>query len=302
MIGFIGIGRMGGAMAERLLDRGFPLVISDASPEAVAPFVARGAIAVDTPRDVADRAEAVFACLPSVAVSLDVATGAAGVIHGKTVRQYVEMSTIGRSAVHEIGTQLAAVGIDVVDAPVSGGPSGARAGTLSVILAGTEEARRAVSEPLAAIAPRQFLVGNDPGLAQMCKLVNNAISLVGMALASEALVVGARAGLDPTVMLEVVNNSTGRNSATAEKFPKAVLTRTFDYGGPIGAGPKDLQLFLDEAERYGIPTEITAAGAHLWRIAVSEGDPDRDFTRLVQTLERWAGVELDGRSPSTGEG
>jgi 3-hydroxyisobutyrate dehydrogenase-like beta-hydroxyacid dehydrogenase len=294
-IGFIGLGSMGGAMAMRLADKGHRLVIYDPEVKSRQPLVDRGAKAAESARAVADRAAVVIACLPTVEISKTVALGNEGIIHGEAVRCYIETSTIGRQAIEEIGTGLGPSGIEVVDAPVSGGPRAARAGTLSIMTSGSANALSRARPVLEAISESLFNVGTTAGLAQLCKLVNNALSLTGMALACEAIVVGAKGGLDPTIMLSAINASSGRNSATYDKFPNAVLTRTFDYGGPLSLASKDLHLFLEEAARQAVPTSVTSAGAAMWDAARQEGDPNRDFTTLIQIVERMANFEVDGR-------
>ena len=187
-----------------------------------------------------------FACLPAGAVSEQVA---AEVAASRTLRIYVEMSTIGSAAMARIAQSLAARGITLVDCPISGGPKGARAGTLSVIAAGPRAALDEIRPLLARIGRTVFEVGERPGQAQLMKLVNNLISAANMAASFEALVLGAKGGLDPDLMVDVINASTGRNSATLDKVPKAVLPGTFDYGA------KDIALGLTRASR-GLCDEV----------------------------------------------
>ncbi len=298
-VGFIGLGQMGGAIAARLLEIGHRMVVYDPDAKRIAPLLARGARRAAHARDVANEAEIVCACLPSVEASRAVAFGAESIIEGTAICHYVEMSTIGRPAITEIAARFKERGLTVIDAPVSGGPSAARDGCLTIIVSGPEGALDQVLPLLQSMSSRVFLVGSEAGLAQVCKLVNNALSLVGMALACEATVVGVKAGLDARTMLDVINASTGRNSATLDKFPKAILTRTFDYGGPMSLAAKDLRLFLDEAACQAVPTSVTQAGEALWALAGGEGDPQRDFTTLIQTVERWAGVRVEGHESST---
>ena len=143
---------------------------------------------------------------------------------------YVEMSTIGSPALAKVQATVESRGITLVDCPISGGPKGARAGTLTVITAGPPSARDELRPLLHAIGGQVFEVGDKPGQAQLMKLVNNLINAANMATAFEALVLGAKGGLDPDQMVSVLNVSTGQNSATLTKVPKAVLTGTFDYG------------------------------------------------------------------------
>ncbi len=179
---------MGGAMAERLLDSGFPLAICDPDLERLRPLTDRGAIAVATPREVADRAQIVFACLPSPEISRDVATGTEGIAGGKAVKIYIESSTIGQATMVAIAEKLAARDISTLDMPVSGGPNWARDGKLIAILSGPPAARETAASALERLAGRVMVVGDKAGLAQVAKVVNNALSLTGMMIACEAVV------------------------------------------------------------------------------------------------------------------
>ncbi len=229
-LGFLGLGQMGAAIAERLAQAGARLHVFDPDPVALAPFVLNGAVDHASARAVADAATIVFACLPGAAISRAVA---AEVAQGTALRVYVEMSTIGSRTMRDLAEQLQARGIALIDCPISGGPKGARAGTLSVIAAGPAAALAQVRPWLDRIGKSVFVMGDTPGQAQLMKLVNNLLSAANLAAAFEALVLGAKGGLDPDLMVQVINASTGRNSATLDKVPRAVLPGTFDYGAKL---------------------------------------------------------------------
>lgn len=292
---------MGSAIAERLQATGSLVAICDPDDFAAATFVEAGICRVDSAKEAADVAEVVVACLPTPEVSLEVALGKIGVIEGARVHTYVEMSTVGPNLVRTLDQALSARGVQVVDCPVSGGPRAARNGDLSLLVAGSDAAVAVLDGFFRALSSKLFHVGQEPGQAQVGKLVNNALSLVGMGLAAEAMVVGVKAGLNADALLAAINASTGRNGATLDKFPQAVLTRTFDYGGPLSAAVKDLSLFLGEAGNLEIAAPIVAAGLELWRRAAATGDPQRDFTRVVETVEQAAGVAIAGAAAGTSE-
>ena len=294
--GFVGLGAMGSALARRLLKGGLTLHVYDPDASKVAALVALGAVAQGSARAVADVSEVVYACLPDSGVSKDVAYGEHGVNYGKALKVYVETSTIGRVAIQTIAARLGAAGIAVIDAPVSGGPRGADAGTLSMILSGSEAALAQVRSQVDLICKKRFEVGSEPGMGQMMKLVNNLISAANMASAYEALVLGAKAGLDADQMIEVINASTGRNSATVDKIPTAVLTRTFDYGASIRTIHKDVSIGLEEAQALNVPMWVGQNIKQLWEFAMTQGGGDLDFTALITYMEQWTGVQVRGRA------
>ena len=295
-IGFLGIGAMGAPMAERLLAAGHAVSVFDVSAAAMQPLVAMGAVATVSPREAASGAETVFACLPSPEVSLAVALGPDGIGDVPGLKVYVETSTIGLATVKKIAEGLAARGIGMLDAPVSGGPRGARAGTLAAIVAGDTALFERTRPLIEAIAKRVFYVGAEPGLAQMTKLANNMISAAGMAAASEAVVLAVKGGVDPTTLIDAINASTGRNSATEDKFPQSILPRTFDYGGKLSIMYKDVKLCLEEARALEVPMWVGAAVGQLWFQAMVEGRGQDDYTTIIKMIEGWAGVTVDGRS------
>jgi 3-hydroxyisobutyrate dehydrogenase-like beta-hydroxyacid dehydrogenase len=290
-VGFIGLGSMGGAMAGRLTDAGHTVAIYDVNQAAVDALVPRGAKACGSARAVGDAATIVFCCLPSPEVSCSVATE----LNGSALCDVmVEMSTIGRPAMGRVA-KLAGERIAVLDCPISGGHKGAIEGTLSAIVAGPAALVEQVRPYLKELASKVFVVGDQAGMAQICKIANNAISITGMVVACEAVVMGVKAGLDPTVMIDVFNASTGRNSATVDKFPRAILPRTFDYGGPITIGSKDLHLYLAEAKAQGVSGLAVSNAAQLWTLAVQKFGDNADMTLFIRMLEEWAGLDAQGK-------
>jgi 3-hydroxyisobutyrate dehydrogenase-like beta-hydroxyacid dehydrogenase len=293
-LAFIGCGAMGAPMAERLIDAGHALSIYDPSPAATAPLVARGAVAAPSPRAAAEASDVAFACLPSPEVSRKVALDADGIIACKGLGAYVEMSTIGSKTVKAIAQGLAAAGIPVLDSPVSGGPRGARAGTLSTMVAGAPATFEEVKPLLETVARNVFYMGEEPGLGQVTKLANNMISAAGMAAAFETSAMAVKAGVDARTLIETVNASTGRNSATMDKFPAAILTRSFDYGGKLSTMYKDVFLCLEEARELNVPMWVGSNVVQLWFHAMTQGRGNDDYTALIQMIEDWAGVVVGG--------
>jgi 3-hydroxyisobutyrate dehydrogenase-like beta-hydroxyacid dehydrogenase len=293
-VGFLGLGQMGAPMAERLFCPEIRLHVFDPRPEAVAPFVARGAEAHASPKEVADTASIVLACLPSSTVSEQVALGPEGVVHGKAIRIHAEMSTIGRPAVERIAAGLAARGIALVDTPITGGPPGARAGTLALMVAGAAEPVAALRPVLERIGKRLFVLGERPGQGQVMKLVNNLLIAANMVNAFEALAMGAKAGLDPDTMAEVVNAGTGRSFVTSDILP-VVLSRRFGFGAAVAVVDKDVALGLEEARAQEVPMWGIEQAARVWRFAASQGMAGDDIAELARLMERWAGAEIRSR-------
>lgn len=290
-LGFIGIGRMGGPMSGRLLDAGHSLCIFDANPEAVKPLVARGAKLARSAAEVASIAETVFLSLPTPPIVQAVVLGENGVIHGSTVKTVIDLSTTGPSAAKSIAQALAQRKIGWVDAPVSGGVPGAIKGTLAVMVSAPKATAEAV-DPLLKVFGKTFFTGEKPGLAQVAKLGNNLLAAAAIVVSSEAIAMGVKAGLDPQVMIDIINAGSGRNSATQDKFPKAILTGTFDYGFATALSYKDVRLCIDEAEALGVPMVAGAVIRQMLAITNAKFGPDSDFTSIAKVIEEWAGVEM----------
>jgi 3-hydroxyisobutyrate dehydrogenase-like beta-hydroxyacid dehydrogenase len=293
-IAFIGCGAMGAPIAERLIDAGYTVRVFDPRAEAMTPLVARGGVAATSPRDAATGTQIAFACLPSPDVSRAVAYGADGVIGAATLRTYVEMSTIGSPAIGNIAAELAKKNIVMLDSPVSGGPRGARAGTLATMVAGERAAFERAKPMLDALARNVFYVGDKPGMGQVVKLANNMISAAGMLAAFEASAMAVKAGVDTRTLIDTVNASTGRNATTLDKFPASILTRSFDYGGKVSTMYKDVSLCLEEAKHLKVPMWLGANVVEMWHMGMTEGRGDDDFTSLIQMIEKWAGVVVGG--------
>jgi len=290
-LGFIGVGRMGGRVARRLVDAGYSLTVFDTSDAVVRPFVERGATAVQSPAAVASACEIVITCLPTPAVVHKVALGPAGVVEGSRVKIFIDMSTTGATYARKIAEGLSAKGIKSVDAPISGGLVGAEKGTLAVMVSG-EEALLPRLKPIMEVFGTMYVLGHEPGMGQTMKLLNNLLSATAMAIASEAVVMGVKAGLDARQVCEVISAGTGRNSATADKIPRCVIPRAFNTGFAISLLNKDVRLCLEEADALGVPMVVGNAVRQLLAITQASEGPDADMTEVVRPLEKWTGVEV----------
>lgn len=290
-IGFVGLGNMGLPMARRLLGAGHRLVVSDMRPEARQALAEAGARAVETAREVADGAETVFVSLPTPPVVEMVICEEGGIINGGAVKRVVDLSTTGATTAARIAERLKARGIAHLDSPVSGGKAGAAKGTLAVMVSGPKD-HYSVVGPLLQSIGKQFFVGEKAGLGQTMKLANNLLSATALAATSEAMVMAVKAGIDPSVAIEVINVGSGRNSASEDKFPKAIIPRSFDFGFTTGLMHKDLRLCMEEAEALGVQMLVSSAVKQLWQITQAEFGAESDFTRIVQIPEKWAGIQV----------
>lgn len=286
-LGFVGLGSMGSAMAPRLITAGHDVIAYDTAESGVAAFVQAGGRSAASAAGVAEAADIIFISLPTPQIVHNVALSMAP---GKP-RLVIDLSTTGPRMSATVADALAKTGTMWVDAPVSGGRSGALAGKLSLMVACPLPIWAEV-EPLLATFGKTFHVGEKAGQAQTMKLVNNALSVAALAATCEGMAMGVKAGLDPQIMLDVLNASSGRNSATTDKIPRAVLPRTFDFGFATQLSLKDMRLCLDEAEAMDVPMMMGTTARTMLNITQARFGGDSDFTSMAKVVEQWAGVEI----------
>lgn len=292
-VGFVGLGNMGRPMAERLIGAGHKLVVNDRADAAVAALTAAGAAAAASIAELTARVETIFLSLPTPEVVL--AVGRSIAANPGIAKRVVDLSTTGPKAEMDLADILAAAGIAVIDSPVSGGVAGAQKGTLALMAAGPA-AHFSVAEPMLLALGKVIRVAEEPGKAQVMKLINNICSAAALAITSEAMVMGAKAGLDADVMIEVLNAGSGRTSASVDKIPRFVLPRSFDFGFAIGLSLKDIRLCLEEADRLGVPMLVGNAVRMLFSITKADLGPEADMTAIIRPLEQWADTEVRGKA------
>jgi 3-hydroxyisobutyrate dehydrogenase-like beta-hydroxyacid dehydrogenase len=229
--------------------------------------------------------------VPTPPIVQAVALGPDGVVEGKRVKVFIDVSTTGATVAKAVAKGLAGKGIVAADAPVSGGISGAEKGTLAVMLSVPESALPTV-KPILEVLGKIFVVGTEPGQGQTMKLLNNLLSASAMAITSEAVAMAVKAGLDPSLAVDVFNAGTARNSATQDKMKQHVISRSFSYGFGIGLLNKDIRLCMAEADALGVPMVVGSAVRQLLSIATSTEGADADMTAMARTVEAWAGVEI----------
>ncbi len=297
MLGFVGLGAMGGPIAGHLLARHGSLAVFDVRAEAMRPLADAGATACGSPAEVAGAAGTVFMSLPDPAAIPAVVDE---LLQGAAIRIVVDLSTTGPQVAAQIRAALSHRGVGYLDAPVSGGPSGAIAGRLSVMAAGAPVVFEEVAPLLDAFAATVIRVGDVPGQGQVAKVLNNLMSATAIAITSEAMALGVKAGLDPERLLMAINSGSGRNTASADKFPRYVLPRTFDMGFRLRLMTKDVTLCLEEAARQKVPMILGGTVEQLWTLAAACTADGADCTEIARMLEGWAGVTIAAVSDHDG--
>lgn len=284
---------MGGHMASRLLDAGHALCIFDTNQDVITPLAARGATVAATAQEVASKARIVLMSLPTPQIVASVVNGS--IVNGTAVKIVCDLSTSGPGVATAISKTLAEKGIATFDTPVSGGMKGAQDGTLAVMVSGPK-ASYAEIEPILKNFGKLFYVGEKPGLAQTAKLANNLLAAAALVVSSEAMAMGVKAGIDPQILLDIINAGSGRNSATQDKFPRSVLPGTFDFGFATGLSYKDVRLCVDEAEALGVPMVVGAAVRQMLAVTQAKFGANSDFTCIAKVLEEWSGVQIRSKS------
>jgi 3-hydroxyisobutyrate dehydrogenase len=274
MVGVIGLGSMGGAMARRLSEQGLVPLVWDAMPEALARAAGR-----PVARPAGAGSNCVILSLPDhVAVGATLAALWPALPPGAVV---VDTSTLSPIAARGFAEEAAARGFAYLDAPVSGGPAGAAAGSLTMMIGGDADALERARPVLALLTGRIVHIG-PAGAGQVAKLVNNLLLATHQVVAAEALRLGARAGLAPETLLPVINAATGRSAATEVNWPRWIAPGTFDSGFSVGLMRKDVRLALELAEAVGAPLDACAAAARGW--AESAVPDSAEFNRVPYAI------------------
>lgn len=275
-IGFVGLGNMGKPMADNIAAAGFDMVCFDAA--GTAERLPAGAVAADSVGGVARRADSVLLSVPDGTVSLAIVDEIVATVD-RRADVVVDLSTIGPVAARTAAERLAAVGVTYCDGPVSGGVAGARAATIAFMFGGPTDVLDEHRVVFEALAGNVFHVGEEAGHGQAMKLVNNVLSASALAASSEAMALGRAYGLDLPTMLDVINVSSGRNTATSDKFPNRVITGTYDTGFFTRLMAKDVRLFNSVAEQVGTRNAVMQAMAATWD-EFDETMPDSDFSEI----------------------
>lgn len=290
-IGLIGLGNMGGRIARRLLQQGISISVYDKNPHLMQEFMKYGAEGSANPQQLAAKNDIIITVLPNAEIVKKVVLGDEGLIQGfRPGSTLIEMTTSVPSVTKEIGKKLNGKGINMIDAPVSGGVKKAETGELSIMAGGEEAVFAKVLPVLNQIGTTITHVG-ELGAGHTIKAINNLLCAATLGITAEAMALGVKTGLDPEKMLEVINNSSGRSHSSEVKFPQQVLSRKFEVGFTIDLMYKDINIALSLAEDYDFKMGISEAVSQLWKNGATYGG-ELDHTAIAEVVEQMAGVEI----------
>ncbi len=290
--GFIGTGSIGAPLASNILDQEKSLVVFDLNRGATKSLADKQARIVRSPAEVADNADLVFACMPSIDSFHAIVSETDGVLAGGRMKILVNLGTMGTEAVGAVESALSAKGISMLDSPITGGVQRAWDANITVVSSGPQEIFDQVEPFLTSFARDIHHVGDKIGQAQLVKICNNIMSFTNLVVGVEALVMAAKGGVDPEKALAAINSGSGQNSATLTKIPNFILNRKFNMAAPMHIIAKDAMLWRMEAERLNVPQNVAGATYHTMRQALAMGLGDGDLSEIVRVVERAANFEL----------
>jgi 3-hydroxyisobutyrate dehydrogenase-like beta-hydroxyacid dehydrogenase len=291
-LGFLGLGIMGGPMAQHLIDAGHEVALWSFSAGKAEKMAGANAVACATPAEVAKRSECVFLCVGDTAMSREVILGKNGLREGAaaTGLTIVDCSTVSPSASKELAIELKALGIEFLDAPVTGSKAGAEGGTLTFMVGGEKEIFEKVRPYFENMGKLLYYCGAS-GMGLHVKLSQNMVLGTLLQAFNESLVLSTKAGVDPELMLDVLNNSAARSGFISAKAPM-VFKRDFSTNFSVKWLEKDMQLMLDSAGELNVPAPVTALSSQMLRAAMAQGYGEDDICGSIRLLEGLAGVEV----------
>jgi 2-hydroxymethylglutarate dehydrogenase len=290
-IGFIGIGQMGRHMARHIQAAGFDLAVNDIRKEAAAALLEKGAAWADSPEALTESCRIVISSLPNPRTVEEVVYGKNGLKAGwKKGDIYIDMSTNSPLTVRRIAQDAKAMGVSVLDAPVSGGTIGAEKGTLTIMIGGDAEALQKVRPVLETMGKNIYHVG-DIGCGNITKLVNNLIALGCNSITAEGFALGAKAGIKPDTLFEILKVSTA-NNWDLQQYPSTVLKGNFEPGFKISLAYKDIGLALDLGKSYGVPLPVGQAVKKDLGEAMDAGFSDKGVDAVILNLEKITGTPV----------
>jgi 3-hydroxyisobutyrate dehydrogenase len=294
--GLIGLGAMGALMAEKAIEAGLTVHVFDIDQAARDRAASLGARVEASAAAVANAVEVVFVSLPNAPIVEAVALGPDGIIEGKSIKHYIDLSTTGPTVAVKVGKAFAERGVAALDCPVSGGTVGVNNKTLAIMAGGPKQTLDRAQPFLSSFTKTFVHIGPEVGKAQIVKLANNIMMATNMLIVAEAMAFAEKGGIDPSDLFQVVNNGSGRSWVSEVAYPKHVVTRRYDQGFRIELMNKDVGLCLQEAEKLGVPMWLGSAVRQYWQFTMSQGMAQQDSSRIAALVEKWAGVE-----PTEGE-
>jgi 3-hydroxyisobutyrate dehydrogenase-like beta-hydroxyacid dehydrogenase len=292
-VAFVGLGQMGGPMAENLLKKGHAVVVFDIDKRKVARFVELGAQAATGPADAARRAGVLISMVDTTAQAEEVIAGPDGFMqHARPGDVVISMGTIDLMVLRRLAPKLKEKGVDLLDSPVTGMEKGAKEGTLNAYVGGDAAALERVRPVLASMATKITHFGPiGQGLAM--KLINNMLFQVNRVLIIEGMALGAKAGLDPQQMFDTISGTTGNSLAFQYSAPR-ILNREFE-GIRMDITFKDVELQTQLAKSLGMPMFMANAALQVYQMARAKGLGDKDAVSTIQLYEEWTGVKVEPR-------
>lgn len=290
-LGFIGVGNIGTPMCRHLIEAGHHVLVYDVHPSNLARMVNLGAQAADSPQAVAQACDIVFSSLPGPREIEQVALGEKGIIAAaRPGLIYVDLSTNSPSVAQKVCRALAAQGVTMLDAPVSGGVVGAEQGSLAVMVGGDKQAFETCRPLLQSIGANIYHVG-DIGSGCVAKLINNMLAFVNSQAAFEGMMLGAKAGVNPQILHDIIQNSSGASWAMRQ-FPLKIFRGDFTAGFTLDLAYKDLRLALELGDELSVPLLMGSVCINLLRQARATGRGGKDLSGLMEMLEQTLGVEV----------
>lgn len=290
-LGFLGLGIMGAPMAKHLVDAGFSVAVWSHSAGKAEQLASQGAIACKTPAEVAKHSDCIFLCVGNTAMSREVILGKDGLVQGaKAGTVIADCSTVSPSESRAIGVELAKHGIHFLDTPCTGSRGGAESGKLTFMVGGDKAIFEKITPYLNAMGTQLYYCG-AAGMGLHAKLSQNLILGNLVQAFNESLVLATKAGVDPEVMLDILNNSAARSGVVALKAPM-VFKGDFSTNFSVKWLEKDLQLMLDSAAEMNIPLPLTALSCQMYRAAIAQGFGEEDICGSIRVLEGLTGSKV----------
>lgn len=289
-VGFIGLGTMGGPMSRNVLRAGYPLTVYDMVPKAVDALTAEGASTAKSPREVGERSDVVITMLPEPHHVEAVTLGPDGLYAGLAAGAvHIDMSTIDPETTHRCGTEAVQLGIRMLDAPVGKSSAAAAAGELTIMVGGERDLFEECRQLLGTMGTTIHHCG-PLGSGEVVKLVNNLVSGGILVLVAEAVVLGAKAGVDPQILADVMKGTGAANWQLENTFRNGVFNGSFEPGFKVSLMHKDARLVMSMATELGVPVPLSAQVKELYATAQARGLGDLDWGAYTTLVEEVAGV------------